>query len=175
MINGSFVFGLDHDDSDVFSRTVEWGVRNGITTATYHILTPYPGTSLFNEMDRQGRIVTRNWDLYDTRHVVYRTQGLTAEALERGYSMAYKEFYRWSNIFRSSFVHDDLKRNFQHLLYTGGWKKLEPLWNFIIKTRALNRMLPVLESILETTTRHKNLENKQITHEREEYLIREAI
>jgi radical SAM superfamily enzyme YgiQ (UPF0313 family) len=175
MINGSFVFGLDHDDSDVFNRTVEWGVRNGITTATYHILTPYPGTPLFNEMDKQGRIVTRKWDLYDTRHVVYRTQGLTAGALEDGYREAYKEFYSWSNIFRSSFVHDDLKRNFQHLLYTGGWKKLEPLWNIIIKSRALNRMLPVLESILETTTKHKNLENKQITHEREEYLIREAI
>ena len=44
MINGSFVFGLDYDDKDVFKRTVEWGVRNAITTSTYHILTPYPGT-----------------------------------------------------------------------------------------------------------------------------------
>jgi radical SAM superfamily enzyme YgiQ (UPF0313 family) len=43
MINGSFVFGLDDDDEDVFKRTVDWGVQNGITTATYHILTPYPG------------------------------------------------------------------------------------------------------------------------------------
>ena len=43
MINGSFVFGLDGDDRDVFSRTVDWAVQSGITTATFHILTPYPG------------------------------------------------------------------------------------------------------------------------------------
>ena len=46
MVNGSFVFGLDNDDKDVFKRTVEWGIENSITTSTYHILTPYPGTAL---------------------------------------------------------------------------------------------------------------------------------
>ena len=76
MINGSFVFGLDGDDRDVFSRTVDWAVKAGLTTATFHILTPYPGTALFAEMAAQGRIVTRNWDLYDTRQVVYRPTGL---------------------------------------------------------------------------------------------------
>src|SRR5262249_37707424 len=71
MINGSFVFGLDGDDASVFSRTVDWAVESGITTATFHILTPYPGTALFSDMAAQNRIKTRNWDLYDTRHVVY--------------------------------------------------------------------------------------------------------
>jgi hypothetical protein len=51
MINGSFVFGMDDDDEGVFDRTVEWGVENGITTATFHIPTPYHGTRLFNELD----------------------------------------------------------------------------------------------------------------------------
>ena len=60
MINGSFVFGLDYDDKDVFKRTVEWGVKNAITTSTYHILTPYPGTRLFKRMEDEGRIITRN-------------------------------------------------------------------------------------------------------------------
>ena len=82
MINGSFVFGLDSDDPDVFARTVDWGVENGITTATFHVLTPYPGTVLFAEMESQDRIVTRNWDLYDTRHVVYRPSRLSPERLE---------------------------------------------------------------------------------------------
>ena len=53
MINGSFVFGLDGDDRDVFSRTVDWAVEVGLTTATFHILTPYPGTALFAEMAAQ--------------------------------------------------------------------------------------------------------------------------
>ncbi|MDR1555995.1 MAG: B12-binding domain-containing radical SAM protein [Tannerellaceae bacterium] len=150
MINGSFVFGLDHDDKDVFRRTVDWGVQNGITTATYHLLTPYPGTPLYRQMEQEGRIRTTNWDLYDTRHVVYRTHGLTADELQQGYDRAYREFYSWTNIFRSSWIHPSLARKLQHLLYTGGWKKFEPCWNFLIKTRSLNRMLPLLESVLET-------------------------
>ena len=148
MINGSFVFGLDNDDKDVFSRTVEWGVKNAITTATYHVLTPYPGTRLFQDMEGAGRILTRNWNLYDTRHVVYKTQGLSASELEEGYNRAYKDFYSWSNIFEASFAHDSLKYKLKHLFYTGGWKKFEPLWNFIIKTEGLNKMLPLLETLL---------------------------
>lgn len=148
MINGSFVFGLDGDDKDVFRRTVDWGVENAITTATYHVLTPYPGTRLFQSMESDGRIISRNWDLYDTRHVVYKTQSISADELEQGYNWAYKEFYKWTNIFEASLQHDSLKHKLKHLFYTGGWKKFEPLWNFIIKTGGLNNMLPLLETIL---------------------------
>lgn len=148
MINGSFVFGLDDDDKDVFKRTLDWGVQHAITTATFHILTPYPGTSLFADMEKQNRIVTRNWDLYDTRHVVYRTKNLAADELEKGYHWAYRHFYSWSNIFRASLQHPSLKHKAKHFAYTAGWKKFEPVWNFMIKTRGLNKMLPLLESIL---------------------------
>lgn len=148
MINGSFVFGLDNDDSDVFRRTVDWGVKNAITTATYHILTPYPGTRLYDSMNNSGRIITNDWDLYDTRHVVYETKGLSALELENGYWWSYNEFYKWSNIFKASFSHDTLKHQMKHLLYTGGWKKFEELWNVIINIGGLQKMLPVLEIIL---------------------------
>ncbi|MBK8848279.1 MAG: B12-binding domain-containing radical SAM protein [Bacteroidetes bacterium] len=148
MINGSFVFGLDDDDKDVFKRTVDWGVENGITTSTYHILTPYPGTKLFNDMLDQNRILTYNWDLYDTRNVVYQTKSLTAEQLKHGYDWAYKSFYSWKNILYSSKQHDSLKHMLKHFCYTGGWKKFESLWNFLIKTQCLNNMLPLLEQIL---------------------------
>lgn len=148
MINGSFVFGLDHDNKDVFKRTVDWGVQNAITTSTFHILTPYPGTRLFSDMEQARRITSRNWDLYDTRHVVYRTTNLSTRELEEGYNWAYNEFYSWSNIFEASWKHDLIKHKLKHLFYTGGWKKFEPLWNFLIKTGGLNHMLPLLESIL---------------------------
>ncbi|MCC7245960.1 MAG: B12-binding domain-containing radical SAM protein [Saprospiraceae bacterium] len=148
MINGSFVFGLDEDDPDVFKRTVEWGVKNAITTSTYHILTPYPGTKLFKTMEEQGRILTRNWDLYDTRNVVYQTKNLTAEQLKHGYHRAYDEFYSWRNIARASLQHESAKHKLKHFCYTGGWKKFEPVWNFLIKTHSLNHILPVLESVL---------------------------
>src|SRR3982751_5117517 len=71
MINGSFVFGMDDDGDDVFQRTVEWAIANGITTATFHIQTPYPGTGLHARLTAEGRITSTDWDLYDTRHVVF--------------------------------------------------------------------------------------------------------
>jgi radical SAM superfamily enzyme YgiQ (UPF0313 family) len=153
MINGSFVFGLDDDGPDVFKRTVDWGVRNSITTSTYHVLTPYPGTRLFETMEAEGRITTRDWDLYDTRRVVYRPMGMTPAALEAGYWWAYKNFYSWSNIARASLGHDNAKHMLKHFAYTAGWKKFEPLWNFLIKTRSLNGMLPLLEAILSKVRR----------------------
>jgi len=148
MINGSFVFGLDDDDKDVFKRTVDWGVKNGLTTATYHILTPYPGTKLFNQMESEDRILHRQWDKYDTRQVVYKTKALSAEELKTGYDWAHRSFYSWSNIFKASIQHEDLKHKIKHFAYAGGWKRFEPLWNFMIKTKGLNKMLPLLESIL---------------------------
>jgi len=148
MINGSFVFGLDDDDKEVFRRTVDWSVTHSITTSTYHILTPYPGTKLYADMEKEGRILTRNWDLYDTRNVVYRTARITPEELKEGYDWAYKEFYRWQNIFKGSMHHDTIKHTLKHFFYAGGWKKFEPLWNFIIKTKNLDVMLPILEAIL---------------------------
>ena len=148
MINGSFVFGLDQDDKDVFKRTVDWAVANSITTSTFHILTPYPGTGLFKDMQKEGRILTNNWDMYDTRHVVYKTLNLTTDELENGYNWAYESFYGWTNILKASLSHESHKHKLKHLLYSGGWKKFEAVWNFLIKTRSLNNMLPLLESIL---------------------------
>ncbi len=148
MINGSFVFGLDNDDRDVFKRTVEWGVKYAITTSTYHILTPYPGTRLFQKLEKDGRILTRNWDLYDTRNVVYKTKNISAEELKAGYDWAYKEFYTWTNIFKASRSHELTKHKMKHFFYTAGWKKFEPFWNFVIKSKHLNNMTPVLESVL---------------------------
>ncbi len=179
MVNGSFVFGLDDDDQDVFKRTVEWGIENSITTSTYHILTPYPGTALYTSMQQQGRILTNNWDLYDTRHVVYKTKGITADDLEHGYHWAYEEFYKWNNIVRSSLKHDRLKHILKHFLYSGGWKKFEPLWNFIIKTRNLSHMLPLLESILSkvggTDTEQRAINNDQLTLNIQQSIINNQI
>ncbi|MGV3522671.1 MAG: B12-binding domain-containing radical SAM protein [Candidatus Sericytochromatia bacterium] len=148
MINGSFVFGLDHDGPDVFAQTVEWGVEQSLTTATYHILTPYPGTRLFQQMESAGRLLHRQWDQYDTRQVVYQTRGLTAAQLKQGYDWAYRAFYSWPNIARASLGHDSLKHQLKHFFYTAGWKKFEPVWNFMIKQEQLSAMRPALEAVL---------------------------
>jgi radical SAM superfamily enzyme YgiQ (UPF0313 family) len=152
MINGSFVFGMDDDGEDVFRRTVDWALAQGLTTATFHIQTPYPGTRLFTRLDAQGRILTRDWDRYDTRHVVYRPARLTRTALETGYDWAYREFYRWSSIARASLSHGSVKHQAKHFFYAAGWKKFEPLWGLVIRMRQLRAMTPVLEAVLSKVT-----------------------
>jgi radical SAM superfamily enzyme YgiQ (UPF0313 family) len=165
MINGSFVFGLDNDDQDVFRRTVDWGIENAITTATFHVLTPYPGTRLFADMEKDGRIKTRNWDLYDTRHAVFETRGMTASELEEGYQWAYKAFYSWSNVLKASFSHEKLRHIIKHLVYTGGWKKFESLWSFIINTGGLKYMLPLLELLLSRVDNQKSDKVRTVTEQ----------
>jgi radical SAM superfamily enzyme YgiQ (UPF0313 family) len=152
MINGSFVFGMDEDKPDVFRRTVDWAIENGITTATFHIQTPYPGTRLFTQMSQDGRIVTRDWNRYDTRHVVYRPTLLEPEALKVGYDWAYREFYRWSAIGRASLRHGSLKHQAKHFFYATGWKKFERLWGLVIRAKQLGCMTPMLEAILSKVT-----------------------
>ena len=156
MINGSFVFGMDDDDEDVFRRTVDWAIANGITTSTFHIQTPYPGTGLHRRLEQEGRIVTSNWDLYDTRHVVYRPARLHPERLKEGYDWAYREFYRWTSIARASFAHGSMKHQAKHFFYAAGWKKFEAAWNAVIRARQLGHMTPLLEAVLSRVTRKRS-------------------
>jgi radical SAM superfamily enzyme YgiQ (UPF0313 family) len=155
MINGSFVFGMDGDTGAVFERTVEWAIEEGIETATFHILTPYPGTALYKRMAEQKRLTVDDWDLYDTRHTVFRPARMTAEELEYGYQWAYREFYKWRSIARGASAHEDLLAGLRHFGYAAGWKKFEPLWDFIIRAKQPGAMLPVLETILSEFGRRK--------------------
>jgi len=152
MINGSFVFGMDDDDRDVFRRTVDWAIEHGITTSTFHIQTPYPGTALHARMKAAGRIITENWDLYDTRHVVFSPARLQPEALKEGYDWAYREFYRWPSIARAALAHGTVKHQAKHFFYAAGWKKFERLWGLVIRARQLGMMTPVLEAVLSRVT-----------------------
>jgi radical SAM superfamily enzyme YgiQ (UPF0313 family) len=148
MINGSFVFGLDADDESVFERTVEWAVGQGIETATFHILTPYPGTALHKRIAAQNRILTDDWDLYDTRHAVFQPARMSVDALQRGYWRAYRDFYRWRSIARGAAAHDNAVDAARHFAYAAGWKKFERLWDWMIRARRVGAMLPALELIL---------------------------
>lgn len=148
MVNGSFVFGMDDDDETVFARTVEWAIEQGIETATFHILTPYPSTALYQRMAVQGRLTSNNWDLFDTRHVVFRPAKMSPEALESGYWRASQDFYRWGSIFRGAWAKDGWLERLRHVCYAGGWKKFEPMWDWAIRAKRVTHLLPVLETIL---------------------------
>ena len=126
-------FVLETDDESVFRRTVDWAIEQGIETATFHILTPYPGTALHQRLWSQNRITTADWDLYDTRHAVFRPARMSASALEAGYWRAYEEFYRWGAIARGAAAHASRIAGLRHFAYAAGWKKFEPLWDLVIR------------------------------------------
>jgi hypothetical protein len=104
-------------------------------------------------MQAEGRISTRDWDLYDTRHVVYRPARLTPQALKAGYDWAYREFYRWPSIARGALAHGSVKHQAKHFFYAAGWKKFERLWDAVITLRQLPSMTPVLEAVLSKISR----------------------
>ncbi|HYH48665.1 MAG TPA: radical SAM protein [Acidimicrobiia bacterium] len=148
MVNASFVFGMDDDDPGVFDRTVEWAVGQGVETATFHILTPYPGTALYRRMKGEGRLLHSDWDRYDTRHAVFRPARMTTEQLEDGYWRAYRNFYSWANIARGAATKGTWPARGRHVAYSAGWKKFERLWDVVIQARRLASALPVLEGVL---------------------------
>lgn len=132
-VNGSFVLGFDHDTPDVFERTVEWIERNRLECATFHILTPYPGTPLFAELEAQGRIVHRDWRLYDTAHVVFEPARVTAEQLLRGYEWCYRRLFSHTSIWRRR--PRDWRAVLPYLAMSYLYKRSNFIWHLLIRYR----------------------------------------
>ena len=166
MVNGSFIFGMDDDDESVFDRTVDWALQQGIETATFHILTPYPGTALHTKIQSEDGIATNDWNLFDTRHLVFRHKHMSAETLETGYWRAYRDFYRWKSILRSASAHHSLQEQIRHVAYAGGWKKFEPLWDWVIRAKRVANFLPALEAILKGFGWHEEFGDRVIQESR---------
>lgn len=100
MINASFVFGLDEDDVTTFQTTLDWIIKNKIETVTSHILTPYPGTKVYEQFVKDGRIIDFDFSKYNTANVVFEPKRMTAEELYNGYIWIYKQIYSTKNIFK---------------------------------------------------------------------------
>lgn len=99
-VNGSFVLGFDGDHREVFATTAEWIEENRLECATFHILTPYPGTPLFRQMESEGRLLHRDWSRYDTSHVVFQPKHMTPEELAQGYGWIYQRLFSHTSIWR---------------------------------------------------------------------------
>ncbi|PWU09154.1 MAG: B12-binding domain-containing radical SAM protein [Verrucomicrobia bacterium] len=99
-LQGCFVFGLDHDEPDVFLKTAEFAVEAKIDLPRFAIVTPFPKTPLYNRLLAEGRILTKNWELYDGQHVVFRPAKLSVEELQFGTEAAWKHAYSFRSIAR---------------------------------------------------------------------------
>ena len=99
-IQGCFVFGFDHDDEEAFERTADFALDAAIDLPRFAILTPFPGTPLFRRLDSEGRILTRDWSLFDGQHVVFRPATMTPDELLRGTERTWKKVYRLTSVAR---------------------------------------------------------------------------
>jgi len=98
-VQAGIVFGFDHDTPAVFRETVDFLEDAGIQNATFNILTPYPGTPLFQRLEAQGRILTRDWRKYNGRtDVVFQPQQMRPEELLAGFRYANQRFYSLSSV-----------------------------------------------------------------------------
>ncbi len=135
-VNGSFVLGFDEDRKEVFQQTRDWVEENRLECATFHILTPYPGTPLFRQMEDEGRILHRDWSQYDTAHAVFRPKHMEPEELEQGYDWLYRRLFSPASIWRRRPV--QAAAVLPYLAMSVLYKRSNRFWRLLIKRQLVH-------------------------------------
>ena len=149
-VNGSFVLGFDHDGKDVFARTAEWVEANRLECATFHILTPYPGTPLFRQMEQERRLLHRDWSRYDTANAVFRPKNMSPAELEEGYAWIYERLFSHASIWRRR--PEDWRAVPAYLAMSYLYKRSNRLWRVLIQRHLVSGVWRPLVEI--TRARH---------------------
>lgn len=102
MVEGNFIIGLDSDGPEVFDKIYDFYERSTIDIIIIDLLTPYPNTRLFYDMQRQGRIIDTDWEHYDYHHVVYRPRKMSEIQLIDGFNRLYRGLYSGKNVLKNS-------------------------------------------------------------------------
>ncbi len=124
LVFGLFMFGFDTDDPSVFEETVSFNIDAGYDMCAYSVLTPYPGTLTWYEMQTRHRMVSYDWDKYDQGHIVYRPESLTPDELREGHMYAYGRFYSIGSILRR-FPLTTSRNRLHWSIYNGFFRKGE--------------------------------------------------
>jgi radical SAM superfamily enzyme YgiQ (UPF0313 family) len=97
--HASLVFGFDNDTPAIFPETLEFLQKNQIGTASLNVLTPYPGTKLYEQFCREDRLLTTDWRYYDHSTVVFKPKGMTPYELQTGAMRVREEYTKLGAIF----------------------------------------------------------------------------
>jgi radical SAM superfamily enzyme YgiQ (UPF0313 family) len=98
VFHASMVFGFDEEDKSIFEDTLEFLMRNNIATVSFNVLTPYPGTKIYDRFKKEGRLLTEDWKYYDHSTVVFKPKNMTPQELMEGHLWVRREFYKISSI-----------------------------------------------------------------------------
>jgi radical SAM superfamily enzyme YgiQ (UPF0313 family) len=143
-VNGSFVLGFDHDRPTVFEETAAWIEENRLECATFHILTPYPATPLFRQMESENRLLHRDWSLYDTAHAVFHPKHMSPEQLEEGYAWIYHRLFSHTSIWRRR--PEDWRAVPPYLAMSYLYKRSNRFWHLLIKHHLVQSVWrPIIE------------------------------
>ncbi len=99
-IMGTFVVGFDGEDITIFDEIYRFILENRLDWALVFIRTPYPGTALFEEMEKNGRLLSTDWEKYDTLNCVFDPIGMTVEEMEKGLRATWKKIFSLGSIYR---------------------------------------------------------------------------
>ena len=112
-VSGSFIFGLDHDDSSVFERTLNFAKSVELDLAQFNWLTPYPGTPIYDRLKKENRLIKTDWWLTGSGlgNVVYHPKMISADELKEGSRWVRKNFYSTSSILKRFFGKSRLSLN----------------------------------------------------------------
>lgn len=100
LIHASMVFGFDNDTKEIFDETVRFLIRNKVSTVSFNILTPYPGTKIYEDLKNENRLITTDWRYYDHNTVVFKPKNMTPYELQIGKINARKKFYSISSVLK---------------------------------------------------------------------------
>jgi radical SAM superfamily enzyme YgiQ (UPF0313 family) len=165
-VNGSFVLGFDHDGPEVFNTTIDWVEENRLECATFHIMTPYPGTPLFRQMESEGRLLHRNWSLYDTSHVVFQPKRMSVEQLAEGYEQCYRRIFSHASIWQRRPPGWQSVPPYLAMSYL--YKRSNLFWHLLIR----NRLTSLVWRPLVEITRRRHLAFRRRLMEQSDQLAR---
>ena len=117
-VNGCFVLGFDNDTEEELLALPERVDKLGLDICRFAVLTPYPGTRLYEEFDRSGRITTKDWRRYNQHNAVFRPANMSARRLDRIYRRVWKEAYSWKRVLRRTF-NSPMSKNFTVFILLG--------------------------------------------------------
>jgi radical SAM superfamily enzyme YgiQ (UPF0313 family) len=99
-VQGGIIFGFDEDSPDIFDSSLEKINELEIDVLEINVLTPYPGTPLYDRLEKEGRIFTKDWSRYNQVDIVFEPKNMTVKELDEGAKKVAKEFYSWPNIIK---------------------------------------------------------------------------
>jgi len=100
LVHSSFIVGYEHDSIESFDELINFIEETNLLMPLINVLTPFPGTQLFHRFEKEKRIVSKDWQFYDTKHVVFQPENLSIEELSAGYKKVVQSVYSFDSILR---------------------------------------------------------------------------